>query len=70
MLPTWLLSMWISNTVTTVMMVSILNCVLLKLKEEDAKYTSNGSTTQGENSKRVSNNGETLSLASSPAHLY
>ena len=33
MIPTWFLSMWISNSATTVMMVSILNCVIEKLRE-------------------------------------
>ncbi|XP_076108246.1 Na(+)/citrate cotransporter-like isoform X1 [Mytilus galloprovincialis] len=33
MLPTWLLSMWISNTATTAMMIPITNAILLQLKE-------------------------------------
>lgn len=34
-MPTWLLSMWISNTATSLMMVSILNCVITKLSEQE-----------------------------------
>uniref|UniRef100_K1RFR1 Solute carrier family 13 member 2 n=1 Tax=Magallana gigas TaxID=29159 RepID=K1RFR1_MAGGI len=33
MLPTWFLSMWISNTATTAMMIPIANAVLVQLKE-------------------------------------
>lgn len=33
MLPTWFLSMWISNTATTAMMIPIANAVLGQLKE-------------------------------------
>ena len=33
MLPTWFLSMWISNTATTSMMLPILEAVLGQLKE-------------------------------------
>ncbi|VDI56403.1 Hypothetical predicted protein [Mytilus galloprovincialis] len=33
MLPTWLLSMWISNTATTAMMIPITNAILVQLKE-------------------------------------
>jgi hypothetical protein len=32
MLPTWLLSMWISNTATTAMMIPIANAILEQLK--------------------------------------
>lgn len=33
MLPTWFLSMWISNTATTAMMIPIANAILVQLKE-------------------------------------
>jgi len=33
MLPTWFLSMWISNTATTAMMIPIANAVLMQLKQ-------------------------------------
>ncbi|XP_062610508.1 solute carrier family 13 member 2-like isoform X2 [Saccostrea cucullata] len=33
MLPTWFLSMWISNTATTAMMIPIANAVLVQMKE-------------------------------------
>ncbi|XP_061166461.1 Na(+)/citrate cotransporter-like [Saccostrea echinata] len=33
MLPTWFLSMWMSNTATTAMMIPIANAVLLQIKE-------------------------------------
>ena len=35
MLPTWFLSMWISNTATTAMMVPIANAILLQLRDVD-----------------------------------
>ena len=35
MLPTWFLSMWISNTATTAMMVPIANAILLQLRDTD-----------------------------------
>ena len=35
MMPTWFLSMWISNTATTAMMVPIANAILLQLKDVD-----------------------------------
>ncbi|KAK3084779.1 hypothetical protein FSP39_018790 [Pinctada imbricata] len=37
MIPTWFLSMWISNTATTAMMIPIANAVLLQLKEARSK---------------------------------
>lgn len=33
MLPTWLLSMWMSNTATTAMMMPIVTAILLQIKE-------------------------------------
>lgn len=33
MLPTWFLSMWMSNTATTAMMIPILNAILAQIKE-------------------------------------
>ncbi|KAJ8313082.1 hypothetical protein KUTeg_010455 [Tegillarca granosa] len=39
MLPTWFLSMWISNTATTAMMIPIANAILLQLK--DVKQATN-----------------------------
>ncbi|KAH3786189.1 hypothetical protein DPMN_134038 [Dreissena polymorpha] len=38
MLPTWFLSMWISNTATTAMMAPIANAILLQLKETEDMY--------------------------------
>jgi len=45
MLPTWFLSMWISNTATTAMMVAILQAVISQLNSEQLKVES---TTSGE----------------------
>ncbi|XP_056017073.1 solute carrier family 13 member 2-like isoform X2 [Ostrea edulis] len=39
MLPTWFLSMWISNTATTAMMIPIANAVLSQLKESQETKT-------------------------------
>ena len=33
MLPTWFLSMWVSNTATTAMMIPIVGAVMTQLKE-------------------------------------
>lgn len=38
MVPTWFLSMWISNTATTAMMIPIANAILLQLKDTEKKY--------------------------------
>ncbi|XP_067944993.1 solute carrier family 13 member 2-like [Watersipora subatra] len=40
MLPTWFLSMWVSNSATAVMMVSILNCVIEQLRVEHKQLDS------------------------------
>ena len=37
MVPTWLLSMWISNTATAAMMISILNSVISQLAEQSRR---------------------------------
>ena len=42
MLPTWLLSMWISNTATTAMMIPITNAILVQLKEAKEEAETNG----------------------------
>ncbi|OWF50269.1 solute carrier family 13 member 2-like [Mizuhopecten yessoensis] len=47
MLPTWFLSMWISNTATTAMMIPIANAVLVQLR--DAKQTKDTTTFPEEN---------------------
>ncbi|KAI8782743.1 solute carrier family 13 member 5, partial [Biomphalaria glabrata] len=33
MLPTWFLSMWMSNTATTAMMVPIVSAILIQIRE-------------------------------------
>lgn len=40
MVPTWFLSMWISNTATTSMMLPIVNAILLQLKQPQDEKTS------------------------------
>ncbi|CAG2227901.1 SLC13A2_3_5 [Mytilus edulis] len=42
MLPTWFLSMWISNTATTAMMIPIANAILVQLKEAKEEAETNG----------------------------
>ncbi|XP_052075275.1 Na(+)/citrate cotransporter-like [Mytilus californianus] len=42
MLPTWFLSMWISNTATTAMMIPIANAILVQLKEAKQEAETNG----------------------------
>lgn len=37
MLPTWFLSMWISNTATTAMMIPIVEAVLVQMKEHSTE---------------------------------
>ena len=37
MIPTWFLSMWISNTATTAMMLAIVQAVISQLQNEDLK---------------------------------
>ncbi|XP_052233654.1 Na(+)/citrate cotransporter-like isoform X2 [Dreissena polymorpha] len=51
MLPTWFLSMWMSNTATTAMMIPILNAILIQMKEVKNKV-------------RESDNGVTMRLKS------
>lgn len=41
MLPTWFLSMWMSNTATTAMMIPILNAILSQIKEVKDKVREN-----------------------------
>lgn len=38
MLPTWFLSMWISNTASTAMMIAILSGVLHQLQRQSAEW--------------------------------
>ena len=38
MMPTWFLSMWISNTATTAMMVPIANAILLQLRDTNKSF--------------------------------
>lgn len=42
MLPTWFLSMWVSNTATTAMMIPIVGAVMEQLKEVNEVEEVNG----------------------------
>lgn len=41
MIPTWFLSMWISNTATTTIMIAIEKAVISQLNSEDLVKTTN-----------------------------
>lgn len=53
MIPTWFLSMWISNTATTAMMIAIVQAVISQLKQDDMnslemqETSSDGATNEG-----------------------
>ena len=46
MIPTWFLSMWISNTATTAMMIAIVQAVINQLKSDDLNQQEMGAMTQ------------------------
>lgn len=48
MLPTWFLSMWMSNTATTAMMIPILNAILAQMREVKGKVDNDTSNMEDE----------------------
>lgn len=61
MLPTWFLSMWISNTATTAMMLPIVQAVLVQLRE---------TTDVSRDSQEVDSQSSTPSQSSNGEHHY
>ena len=58
MIPTWFLSMWISNTATTAMMIAIVQAVINQLKSDDLNQQEMGDMTHT-NGDAVLENGVT-----------
>ena len=58
MIPTWFLSMWISNTATTAMMIVIVQAVINQLNSNDLNQQEMGAMTQT-NGDAVLENGVT-----------
>ncbi|XP_052798801.1 Na(+)/citrate cotransporter-like isoform X2 [Mya arenaria] len=57
MLPTWFLSMWMSNTATTAMMIPILNAILAQIKEVKCQVVADETEEESMPLKRMENNG-------------